>query len=102
MAVPASVLGAFRRRKDVYRARCSVCVCRVVIDFTRLFIAGIALLAKRGPQDKQIMGLEIVAVSLGLCTFVDKLRDTKLVIHCDNTGAEVLPRWCTLAMYSLL
>ena len=26
MAVPASVLGAFRRRKDVYRARCSVCV----------------------------------------------------------------------------
>ena len=35
------------------------------------------------------MGLEIVAVSLGLCTFVDKLRDTKIVIHCDNTGAEV-------------
>ena len=44
-------------------------------------------------QDKQIMGLEIVAVSLGLCTFVDKLRDTKIVIHCDNTGAEVLPLW---------
>ena len=39
------------------------------------------------------MGLEIVAVSLGLCTFVDKLRDTKIVIHCDNTGAEVLPLW---------
>ena len=54
-----------------------------------------------GPQDNQIMGLEIVAVSLGLCTFVDKLRDTKIVIHCDNTGAEVLPRWCTLALYSL-
>ena len=39
------------------------------------------------------MGLEIVAVSLGLCTFVDKLRDTKIVIHCDNAGAEVFPLW---------
>ena len=35
------------------------------------------------------MGLELLAVSLGLCTFVGLLRGKKVVVHCDNTGAEV-------------
>ena len=35
------------------------------------------------------MGLELVAVSLGLCTFSTMLRNKRLVIHCDNKGAEV-------------
>lgn len=36
------------------------------------------------------MGLELVAVSLGLCTFIDMLRGKKVVVHCDNKGAEVV------------
>ena len=35
------------------------------------------------------MGLELVAVSLGLCTFSDMLRNKRVVVHCDNKGAEV-------------
>ena len=40
-------------------------------------------------KDNQIMGLELLSISLGLCSFQDRIRDRKLVIHCDNRGAEV-------------
>ena len=37
----------------------------------------------------QIMGLELLALSLGLSTFVDLFRGKKVVVHCDSKGAEV-------------
>ena len=45
-------------------------------------------------RDNQIMGLELLSISLGLSTFQDQLRGRKVVIHSDNSGSEVglLPR----------
>ena len=40
-------------------------------------------------SDNQIMGLELLAISLGLATFVDTLRGRKVIVHSDNTGSEV-------------
>eukprot|EP00973_Karenia_brevis_P013819 1875358-Karenia_brevis.AAC.1 len=39
-------------------------------------------------RDNQIMGLELLSISLGLCSFHDMLHERKLVVHCDNRGAE--------------
>ena len=44
----------------------------------------------RARQDNQIMGLELLAISLGFSTFAPWLRGRKVVVHCDNTGSEVL------------
>ncbi len=38
--------------------------------------------------DRQIMGLELLAVSFALSTFVQHLRGRKVIVHCDNTGSE--------------
>lgn len=46
----------------------------------------------RRRRDNQIMGLELLAISLGLCTFADMIRGRNVVIHCDNTGAEAAIR----------
>ena len=43
----------------------------------------------RRREDHQIMGLELLGIALGLTTFASQLKHRKLVIHCDNTGAEV-------------
>ena len=40
-------------------------------------------------KDKQIMGLELLAISVALSTFNDWLKNRSVVIYCDNTGAEV-------------
>lgn len=40
-------------------------------------------------RDKQIMGLELLAISFALSTFIEHLRNRVVVIHCDNKGAEV-------------
>ena len=40
-------------------------------------------------KDNQIMGLELLGISLGLSTFEAELRGRAVVVHCDNTGAEV-------------
>jgi hypothetical protein len=40
-------------------------------------------------RDSQIMGLELLAVSLAMCTFESLLQGRQVVIHCDNRGAEV-------------
>ena len=37
-------------------------------------------------RDNQIMGLELLAISLGMCSFA---RGRAVVVHCDNTGSEV-------------
>ena len=39
--------------------------------------------------DSQIQGLELLAISMGLSTFQSFLKNRSVVIHCDNTGAEV-------------
>ena len=39
-------------------------------------------------QDNQIMGLELLAISLGLSSFEHLLRKRRVVIHSDNTGSE--------------
>ena len=43
----------------------------------------------RRRRDNQIMGLELLSISLGLCTFEGLLRGRKVVVHSDNTGSEV-------------
>ena len=47
----------------------------------------LAWFTRRG--DNQIMGLELMAISLGLSTFGNMLEGRKVVVHCDNKGAEV-------------
>ena len=39
--------------------------------------------------DNQIMGLELLAISLGLSTFDTWLKHRDVMIYCDNSGAEV-------------
>ena len=43
----------------------------------------------RARDDNQIMGLELLAISLGLSTFERRLRGRKVFIHSDNSGSEV-------------
>ena len=43
----------------------------------------------RSRGDNQIMGLELLAISLGLSTFEELLEGRKVVIHSDNSGSEV-------------
>ena len=46
--------------------------------------------ARRG--DNQIMGLELMAISLGLTTFESWITNNRIVVWCDNTGSEVAIR----------
>ena len=39
--------------------------------------------------DNQIMGLELLGVSLGMSTFEKLLWGRRVIAHCDNRGAEV-------------
>ena len=43
----------------------------------------------RRRKDNQIMGLELLASSLGLCSFAGVLRGRRVIMHSDNTGSEV-------------
>ena len=43
-------------------------------------------------EDAQIMGLEILAIAVGLATFANELRGRKVVVWSDNTGAESASR----------
>ena len=43
----------------------------------------------RPRKDNQIMGLELLAISLGMSTFEERLRGRTVIIHCDNKGSEV-------------
>ena len=46
----------------------------------------------RQRADNQIMGLELLAISLGMCTFEFWIKGRSVVIHCDNTGSEASVR----------
>ena len=39
-------------------------------------------------EDNQIMGLELLAVALGLSSFSELVQGRHVVIHSDNAGAE--------------
>ena len=39
-------------------------------------------------RDKQIMGLEMIAIALGLCVFESELRNKHVMLYTDNVGAE--------------
>ena len=43
-------------------------------------------------EDAQIMGLEILAIAVGLATFANELRGRRVVVWSDNTGAESASR----------
>jgi len=45
----------------------------------------------RERKDNQIMGLELLAISLGLSTFEEYLQGRKVIVHSDNTGSEANP-----------
>ena len=68
-----------------------------------LFFNGVCLYTDGAPSqhvleefqqrdDAQIMGLEILAIAVGLATFADELRGRRVVVWSDNTGAESASR----------
>ena len=50
--------------------------------------SSVAVARFQARQDNQIMGLELLAISLGLCTFEKFLSGRKVVVHCDNSGSD--------------
>ena len=45
-------------------------------------------------RDAQIMGLELLAISLGLSTFASVLAGRCVIVHCDNKGSEASSLIC--------
>ena len=39
-------------------------------------------------KDNQILGLELLSIALGLCSFVQLLSNRRVIVWSDNTGAE--------------
>ena len=57
--------------------------------FTHMPVRAELMQLFRARNDKQIMGLELLSIALGVNSFSSVLRGTKVVIHSDNTGSEV-------------
>ena len=57
--------------------------------WTHSIVSDETLARFRSRRDNQIMGLELLAISLAFCTFDWLLRGRTVVIHSDNTGSEV-------------
>jgi hypothetical protein len=60
----------------------------------------------RRRRDNQIMGLELLSISLGFCTFEQLIEGRNVVVHSDNTGSEVrtafaIPKQCAVAHFPL-
>lgn len=58
--------------------------------WTSMAISDDVLQYFRSRRDNQIMGLELLAITLGMCTFHEMLVGCRVVIHSDNTGSEVV------------
>ena len=58
-------------------------------EYTHMAPPSAVLERFRRRGDKQIMGLELLAISLGMSTWRDTLQGRKVVIHSDNKGSEV-------------
>ena len=59
---------------------------------TRMLPSATLLQHFRPRGDNQIMGLELMAISLGLTTFEKWIRNSNLVVWCDNCGSEMALR----------
>ena len=44
----------------------------------------------RTRKDNQIMGLELLSITLGITTFAEIIAGRRLIVHSDNRGSEVL------------
>ena len=64
--------------------------------FTHYVPPAVVVNGFRRRSDNQIMGLELLSISLGLCTFADLIRGRNVVVHSDNTGAEVCSCMCVV------
>ena len=55
-------------------------------------------------RDNQIMGLELLSISLGFSSFERELKGRHVVVHSDNTGAEVCALVCLVwaRLYAVL
>ena len=63
--------------------------------WTHLAVSEECLAFFRAREDKQIMGLELLSISLGMCTFEQLLCGRRVVVHSDNSGSEwALRRGC--------
>ena len=40
-------------------------------------------------EDAQIMGLELLAMAVGLCTFGQRMKEMSVRVFCDNAGASM-------------
>ena len=67
----------------------AVLFCDGAVSWTHMRAPAEAVERFRSRKDNQIMGLELLAISLGLCTFGPQLWGRNIVIHSDNTGSEV-------------
>ena len=72
------------------------CAAVLFLDGQRLYTDGVpspaVMAAFNKRSDWQITTLEIMALAIGLSTFADKLRNRKVVIWSDNSGAEASTR----------
>lgn len=59
-----------------------------VLVATRAHACARILKAFQPREDNQIMGLEMLSIALGLCSFEHLLRRRRVVIWSDNTGAQ--------------
>ena len=57
--------------------------------FTHMTPSAAVLEMFRCRMDSQIMGLELLSISLGLESFNRELHGQKVIVHSDNTGSEV-------------
>ena len=57
--------------------------------FTHMTPSAAVLEMFRCRMDNQIMGLELLSISLGLESFKRELHGQKVIVHSDNTGSEV-------------
>lgn len=40
-------------------------------------------------EDAQIMGLELLAIAVGLCTFGQRMKEMSVRVFCDKPGASM-------------
>jgi hypothetical protein len=67
----------------------AVVFCDGRVWWTHMAAPAAALERFRARADNQIMGLELLAISLGLCSFEWLLEGRNVVVHSDNTGSEM-------------
>ena len=70
----------------------AVLICDGIRTYTNMKPSDDTLKLFTRRRDNQIMGLELLSISLGLTTFKEQLSNRKVVVHSDNTGSEAATR----------